>query len=855
MIETDLLGRCTTRPVRIAFLIQAGEHIDRELDGIFAESYRRWGGRFSLIVPCEDSQIPDLYWPWLKAYDPDVIYSYVKLSMEEQGRLHERVGPSILEIHRPRQREDVFGYTPSYGTDPLQSLSTVFKWSRHGDHRRPRGPISLIDAWYSESPSRFLTDNFGTYHQSYGTSTFPNDAMDAVNLLTLIDPAKVADGRLAVPKDLETIPDEATAFRMFAERKTSSLSIASMMFSEKMPASKFDWADSFCLVVGSSYSDRVLFWNSRLHLPNWIGSDLGALRIDPQQTEDENFIQTLATLINRHNFLTHGSQSQARVTLRSTSIDSDRLERIAEKLRKARCWSSLRVQEVSNLSQMVPSAKELERSAPTEQLGTPFNRLTQSRGFKWKPPVAVPETAIPEHLEDAPYRQAFAKGIWATECLLHHGEEASPFGDQIWRLPRRWRTEKAFKIDFSSSSRSLALPQRSSRIGNLTYFENVERTAVSIRVPSGRLAILYALSEEGQWAKLNKQPDVFIPMSPTVNAEASNEARYLNGVLGMAGTLESASLFLLHPFMQQVFRDLGGNPKPPSEKLRPTIDRLRKAGRGTATFDLHDESELVSLANLVVKAAQGMKTPLRHIRYPALSDRWRSYRELVHKKEGRPEQSESESDPDWEKLEQDSLNECLTEMRQRQLLFQGHEWLCPECHYRNWVNLADLNDTLICAVCRHDSEAPIAFDWLFRPNPFLIEALRDHSTLSLLWVLHTLRRRARSSFIYAGPHRFWYEDWKGQPDAEADLLAVVDQRTIMAEVKSSWSSLRKEDIRAFGEIAKRLRPDAAILAIMDTGSQHVQILSDLGKDLGAEDIQFEIMTLDTSPLADDPHLW
>jgi hypothetical protein len=76
----DLKGWARLRPFRVAFLIEDGEYANLALDGIFADSYNRWGGRFSLIAPCINGRIAPNYWPWLEAYDPDIVYSHVPLS-------------------------------------------------------------------------------------------------------------------------------------------------------------------------------------------------------------------------------------------------------------------------------------------------------------------------------------------------------------------------------------------------------------------------------------------------------------------------------------------------------------------------------------------------------------------------------------------------------------------------------------------------------------------------------------------------------------------------------------------------------------------------------------------------------
>jgi hypothetical protein len=106
----------------------------------------------------------------LEAYDPDVIYSFVPLAKENVLELHEFLYPSVYQQHEHHgePRLDVFGFTPKYGAQPLSSLSTIFRLARH---RAPDADqLALIDSWFTETPSRFLTDNFGTYHSSFGTS-------------------------------------------------------------------------------------------------------------------------------------------------------------------------------------------------------------------------------------------------------------------------------------------------------------------------------------------------------------------------------------------------------------------------------------------------------------------------------------------------------------------------------------------------------------------------------------------------------------------------------------------------------------------------------------------------------------
>jgi hypothetical protein len=192
----ELKGWARPRPLRVAFLIEEGEHASLALDGIFADCYARWGGRFSLIVPCSHGRIASSYWPWLEAFDPDIVYSYVPLTRADVLEVHERLSPAEYTFHKlvPEPRLDVFDFKPSYEFEfkPLSSLSIIFRLARYSPAAREGAPVKIIDSWHTESPSQFLTDNFGTYHVSWGGGIYPRDAVAAADLLTIVFAGKAS---------------------------------------------------------------------------------------------------------------------------------------------------------------------------------------------------------------------------------------------------------------------------------------------------------------------------------------------------------------------------------------------------------------------------------------------------------------------------------------------------------------------------------------------------------------------------------------------------------------------------------------------------------------------------------------
>src|SRR3546814_17292042 len=90
----------------------------------------------------------------------------------------------------------------------------------------------------------------------------------------------------------------------------------------------------------------------------------------------------------------------------------------------------------------------------------------------------------------------------------------------------------------------------------------------------------------------------------------------------MAGDLDQATSFLLHPFMQRVFADLGGAAGLPDGKVQPTISRLAQAGRNSPSIDLQEPTDRAALGNFIVKAAQDLKSPLHFMRPAATTAPW-----------------------------------------------------------------------------------------------------------------------------------------------------------------------------------------------------------------------------------------
>ena len=848
-MTNECQGWIHPRPIRIAFLVEDGSNGQEILDGIFADCYSRWGGRFSLVVPCVNQQIVPEFWPWLEAFDADVIYSYVNLDQASILEIHDRLYPSECLFHEftHSERDDIFAFKPRYQFEALRSLSTLFTMSRRRDINA--GPIGILDVWYGEELSRSFSDNFGTYLNSYGTSQIPTDA-PGMQLLPIVSPEN-ATRRNGFPGGLKTFDTELEAIKAFTDHKTSCLSLASTWLANRLQVRVYGWSDYFNLVIGDSFDDRLLFWNARLLIPAWLDQNLACYRIPPTELEKEDVFASLVELLRRRNRVNNGSGGQPQVKVRSTSLDQDQLDAICQKLRDAKVWGHAATEHISSISEIVPPSDKLSKAwagLPSEGFSS---RKVGWISFDWSFPEARPPNVVPDHLNDAPIDQHFTRGWWMSDILLDYHEYGPDFGlENSWELSRRWRMAEAFGVERSENGGMYIFPRnRTSRGGRLAVAANAAATIERIKVPDRASAFAYALVVDGRHHL--EDPNAVRPRARAYECEDSNESRYLSGVLDMAGGLESAQKFLLHPYLYKLFSTLGANPDSSQHDKTPLLNRLKKRALTEKTFDLGTDEGKEFLSAVIIREAMRLKKSASYIAFSTLDADWTSHRDKFWSQQKR--QAKPEEDAYWDESERASLTRTLEALRRRKMLFQGISWTCEHCAHRNWVDLAALSTELRCEVCRRETPAPVMTDWKFRANEFLIESLRDHSTLSLIWTLGAFSRRARRSLIYLGPTRLYWnkEDTSGQ---EVDLVVLADGKSFAVEVKNSWQNVSPSEISKLVDVAKKLRPDVAMLSVMESGRKKKKALENAAQELADAGIHFELLTLDQMPLTDNPHL-
>jgi hypothetical protein len=205
---------------------------------------------------------------------------------------------------------------------------------------------------------------------------------------------------------------------------------------------------------------------------------------------------------------------------------------------------------------------------------------------------------------------------------------------------------------------------------------------------------------------------------------------------------------------------------------------------------------------------------------------------------------------EWQQQESLGFRERVQSLCRRGVLHQGYEHRCRKCLHRSWIAIDALRGEIICEVCRERQPAPVDRPWQFRLNEFLREGLRQHGVLPLVWALAKVRHMMETGLFFEGPLDVYTEQRQvdeRRPLTDIDLVCVMDGVVRMCEVKQSARQLYREEVEKFAELMKRLRPDVAVMAVMEPENAkirgHFTSLSDQLADTG---IRAELLTLDES---------
>lgn len=784
------------RPVRVAFIIEDGDGVHPLLDAVFNESFSRHGGRQSLVVPVVNGEIPEAYLRWLAVFDPDIAF-IVASDNEHIGEMLV-LNCSPLLIHPVKRHPTEEEHRPQrfqLRSQALTSLSWLpfLKVTSGGFRARPEVILDSYPRWQDDG---LITDNFGTLYGSFDSFPLHRQLADIVRPL-MLTPKDAPEDRWRFGIDGEEVADGYEALNVLTKPgQTISLAYLSNIYSKHIAVRSHEWTNSFCLVIGDTFVDRVSCWNAGLLFDDAQYQTYKTLRLPASVINDEAKIEQIKKFINGNNWINrYGSQPQ--VTVRSSSLSEAQLKEFAQQVGSKGSWCTYHIQQIGSIEDCCPSPKGQEHGWMPARYEKPDVQIPLRHKTESAP---VPQ---PFHLIHTPIAHPICSvGQWMAHYRVDRTEDNNQFSNQrdTWRLPKRSQLTRLFLGSIEA---------RITAGGELAVPVNNAIQRVEISEPNDSDFFFTLLHQPAVYS----HPDIRYQdhyIVPYEYSRRSDKGRYLQGVLGMFGSLDRAFQVLTHGFWRQQFIKLGS----PSESQYPHLVRTLKKRfppqGGEFTFKRDEQWE--KLAKLVVQQAVNVRQPKYTVKLQTLINEWlqqlgQAIDSNVH--------LQIQKDSILEEGAQE-LIDSLDGLCREGVFHQGYNWSCKRCAHRNWTALDALRMTLECPVCHKEHNTPINLQFDFRLNEFLATCLREHDTLSVVWVLGELMRQSRAdSFIFSPQmelFRKYPENDAAKPDQEIDLLCVIDGKVVIGEVKASLSEIDQQEIDKLIAIAKDIQPDIVLIA-------------------------------------------
>jgi len=843
MNEEDLSGYVRPRPIRVAFLIKRSEDSIATLEQVFCESFGRWGGRYSLIVPWVDGNVQDEYREWLRAYDPDVIYSYVDLDQNQFLKLHRAYGPAYLLKHEFMEvRADARHLRPQLPVACVSSIVAALRSSQiHSQILR------VIDYLPAQPRNKFLDINFGTLTESFNAWPLSRRFSDVIAPIYLA--SADAQKKIRNPEDGQYAENLSDLLAVVGkQRNVIGLSQLAASAAPRLDMrSNFD--EAFYLVVGDSFDDYIEFWNSKNRLPIYIESAYTELLVSPHFLKAEGMLESVAKFIRDCNGI-HRNQITPWVHLKSHSLPQEELAAFADEFKKIDKWNGYQVGAFSSkffapTQQALSTAMRMGISAPHHlEIRNQWSEFNVG-GKSAKVPVVTPNVVSGFNPD-----LFLGEQVWALDADIERKENYSRYSNvrHRWMFPRRMAIHASFSTPYQPNTITPYRYPRSSREGYLTLLASAKERTVPISLPKDDEAFHYAIergADIAPWSR--KAAENYKYESAYSWVRPSDKGRYLKGALTLFNGLQNSGSVLLHSFWKKIFDDLGGAIG--EARLESIIDSLKKRLKEN---EIKTDAQWERLARLVSVQAHQARMPMKTVSYAELKRRFQPY--LDREKEVLSDKNPAEQQ-EWLQRADHDFDESLKWLCARSILQQGCEWRCRSCFHINWNSLDRLSPLLQCEVCETKISMPVNVPWSFRLNDFLREGLKEHGIGALVWAAISLERKARDSFYFLSPHELFREypsSDRARPNHEIDLIGVIDGAVHICEVKSSDRDI---DIDSLIQVARDLRPDGVILAVMDKSSPRlVSTFQALLKELINLDIKGELLTLDNFTYEDDAYL-
>ncbi|MCX7166608.1 MAG: hypothetical protein NTV11_10085 [Rhodocyclales bacterium] len=779
----------------MAYVLEDGVDAHGWLDAIFAECFGRDGGRQSLIVPLIDGAISERFKGWLRLLDPDFV---VLLTYNNEALLEELAAllsdTTLLEQKRVR---DVREQHPRVGIN-LPSGLTALSWlpflkTVSGFHQVP--PTHILDRYPAWNDDGLVKDNFGTLNGS--VNPFPIHQQLGLRGM-ILTPDNPPENRWHFRStDGDEVQDPYVVLEKLVERGGIATlgQLSNLRAQPHRP--EHSWTDGFCLVVGDTYEDRISCWNAGLLFDDAQSQRYNTLRVPVTALADEAKTAKIAAFLRAGNWI-GGNNGPARIFVRSYSLILAELEVFIAQLQEA-SRSSVVFVAITSMNDCCPSESTRVRSG--FNIGNP-SAVTAETGIT-QSTTAVNNPQPMQLAYCAGIHPIFSQGSWYIDLSIDRLNDIGRFSNvrEPWVLPIRRQLVRYLTEADGARLRC---------DGSVSIPVSIDSGPVEVKQPEDAI-IFQSLATERAHFHYYDLRGRQVKEAAYRYAEPSDKGSYLQGLIGMFGSLSDIEHTMSTHFWRAKFTDMAAPAQSQHEEVITYIQRRMKARNGKLVIE--DDCGWKNLAQRIVQKASKLKVPRLRTRYDSLLAAWTT--ELTAAIEGDENLKKRRDEILGER--EDDLKRSLSYLVDRGIFYRGHEWSCRECRHRNWLGVEALKDVIPCEVCGREHQLPVDVALDFRLNEFFATCLREHDTIAVAWAIGALRQQARRSFMFA-PQTALYRDYPekqgGRADREVDLICVMDGKFVIGEVKANSELIAKSDVEDLAAAAQEVGADIAILAAM-----------------------------------------
>jgi hypothetical protein len=790
----NIQATASNRFIKIAYIIpyQDTEENHFILDAVFHESYTRWGGARTLIIPSDPEKfLHTEHEKWLEFFDPDFIYTYVDLDLGFIKKISLSCYPIFFLKHeKSREGGGWRTYLPSWSRHAINPVSSITTLPRFLDAISPRATVEPTivtqDVYQSSISNRFVRDNFGTAGE---ISRHTNPVEGFFNTLALISD----DGQ---SRQIGTATRRTTFIKdvlsdIASGKALSFAQLASACCKNTPTVYSYEWSTAFNIFIGGGCLDRINFWNARHFVSEdrlYVPSSL--IIASEDFFNDKALVKQLGSFLNSKNWLNSGGGGDYKVCIRSLSLEKTVLESIANKLKvKGETFNSVYVPKNFNASSL-PTAKELSVnfSCPNN-CGTTTFKLNETKNE-----IAAIE---PAHFSFIPQKfYTFKRGQWGIDLDIERHNSHSNIVNQLdnWQIPRRHGVSRCFTTNLSKITKHNLLslvPNNPS-----SHFTSHETPRYKLELPDDETVFRYIVLESKNFDyKDDVRSDIEFDRYKDI--AFSNKGQNLRGVISMFDSLDQACNCLTNKIWMKIIREC------------------------SRTQDSNEITERDYYKNGELKKERIIERP-----YP---DKLFSQKQLFGFWPNSDEYTQLVKDGlrlskkgKWRVVNYINKSFCdsLEFLVKKNVFFQVHSWRCSCCGHNNVRSVDELKKENKCGICQKIYYAPIDLEWSYKLNKFASDSLcGSNNSLSVLWALDYLK----SSYyfgrcFYFLPEVDLYVDEGKKTKSEIDLLCVMGRKLIAGEAKkTACAFLNEKAISSFVKQIQLIRPDIAILAFEGYG--------------------------------------